>query len=71
MVCQGILIVSPQLKDRAEDTKFSPLTIRGGESHGSPRQKRIPADVLYELLLFSPTPTAEQVLRELYLLECD
>ena len=70
-VSQGILIVSAQLKDRAVDARFSPLAIRGIDIEERPRQTRIPAEVLYQLLLFSPTPTAEEVLRELYLRECD
>ena len=70
-VSQGILIVSAQLKDRAVDARFSLLAIRGIDIDENPTQTRIPAEVLYDLLLFSPTPTAEKVLRELYLLECD
>jgi hypothetical protein len=71
ILCEEILMVSAQLKQKAADANFSPLTIRGIETDLSTRQTRIPADVLYQLLLFSPTPTAEEVLREIYLLECD
>jgi len=67
----GDFIVSAQLKDHARAGDFSPLTIRRIEKDESTRQTRIPADVLYQLLLFSPTPTAEEVLREIYSLECD